>query len=127
MDITDKECLSRYGIGKTHWDHAAEIKRFYQYRDFFDPKEYFRLVRWLYTRAWVSNERPSVLLDLTTTRLVERKILLPGITVLIRLISRVRTHVANRLWRILASKVTPEQCAKLEKLVIVPKTLDRVH
>ena len=27
LDITNKECISRYGEGETHWDHAAEIKR----------------------------------------------------------------------------------------------------
>jgi hypothetical protein len=99
LDITDKECLSRYGIGETHWDHASEIKRHYGYRDFSEPTEYLSLIRWLYTRAWVSDERPSVLLDLTTARLVERKVLLPGVTVLARLISRVRSRVATRLYQ----------------------------
>ena len=102
LDITNKECITRYGEGETHWDHAVEIKRFYGYHDFFDPLEYFSLVRWLYTRAWVSNERPSVLFDLATARLVERKVLLPGVTVLARLISRVRARVADRLWQTLA-------------------------
>ena len=33
LGITDKECLSRYGQGETHWEHVAEIKRFYGYCD----------------------------------------------------------------------------------------------
>ena len=48
--------------------HAAEIRRIYGYRDFTNPVEGFRLVRWLYTRAWLSSEQPSVLFDLATAR-----------------------------------------------------------
>ncbi len=121
LGITDEACLSRYGQGETHWDHVAEIKRFYDYREISSPHESFSLVRWLYTRAWISNERPSVLLDLATARLVERKVLLPGITFLTRLISRVRARVAERLWRALASKVLVEQRANLEELLMVPQ------
>ena len=132
LGITDKECLSRYGIGETHWDHTAEIKRHLGLSDFSDPTEYLSLIRWLYTRAWVSDERPSVLLDLATARLVERKVLLPGVTVLARLISRVRSRVATRLYQTLACLPNDEQRAKLEALLITPEgarysSLDRLR
>ena len=76
LGVTDTSCLHQYRSRETHWDHIAEIKRWYGYRNFSDPSESFRLVRWLYTRAWLSVERPSLLFDLATARLVERKVLL---------------------------------------------------
>ena len=57
LGIRDVACLAEYGArSNTAWEHAAEIRRIYGYRDFSDPGVSFRLVRWLYTRAWLSAE-----------------------------------------------------------------------
>jgi hypothetical protein len=86
LGIRDVACLADYAARPTTaWDHAAEIRRIYIYRDFTDPAESFRLLRWLYTRAWLSSEQASVLFDLATARLVERRqVLLPGVSILER-------------------------------------------
>lgn len=76
------------------------------------------MVRWLYGRAWVGSESPSVLFDLVTARLVEHKILLPGVTVLERLVASVRERTAKRLWQILAKIPSKEQRSKLEALLV---------
>lgn len=98
LSVEDPDCLSRYASRDTHWEHATQIQHAYGYHNFYDPREAFRLVRWLYSRAWLSAERPSVLFDLATARLVERKVLLPGVTTLERLVARVRDRAAARLW-----------------------------
>jgi hypothetical protein len=121
LHIADPTCLPRYlERPHTRYDHAQEITRHYGYHDFHAHPEYFRFVRWLYTRAWLSAERPSVLFDFATARLVERKVLLPGVTVLARLVARIRDRAARQLWHRLAQLPNAAQQAKLEALVVVP-------
>ena len=60
----------------------------------------------------------SVLFDLATARLVERKILLPGVSVLARLVAQVRDRAALRLWQALDRQPTAAQRARLDALVV---------
>lgn len=119
-DPADPACLEHYRQGEARWDHTEQIRLRFGYRHFSEQPEHFRLVRWLYTRAWLSAERPSVLFDLATARLVERKVLLPGVTVLARLVAQVRDRVATRLWHTLAQAPNAEQRARLDALLEVP-------
>ncbi len=118
LGIADTGGLERYATGEMRRDHVAEIRRHYGYRDFHEGTEAAALYRWLANRAWVSAERPSVLFDLATARLVERKVILPGVTVLARLVAQVRDQAASRLWRTLARTLKPGQAARLETLLI---------
>jgi hypothetical protein len=127
LALTDLACLRRYGAGETHWDHANEIKMAYGYRDFSDQPGHSRLIRWLYARAWVSAERPSLLFDLATAWLVERKVLLPGVTVLAREVAQARDRAATRLWRVLAKAPNAGQRERLEALLVVPEDARQSH
>jgi TnpA family transposase len=118
LGVASTDGLKRYAAGVMRRDHVAEIRRRYGYRDFHEGSEAAALSRWLANRAWVSAERPSVLFDLATARLVERKVLLPGVTVLARLVARVRDRAATRLWRTLARPLEPQQVTRLEALLV---------
>jgi TnpA family transposase len=133
LGIKDPSCLARYAERPaTYTGHAAEIRQRHGYRDFHSQPEHWRLTRWLYTRAWLSAERPIVLFDLTTARLVERKVLLPGVTTLARFVASVRDRAAERLWKTLAELPDLQQRQRLEALLLVPETsrlstLDRLR
>jgi hypothetical protein len=59
-EIPDANCLGQYRERlATHHTHAREIRERHSYRDFAEEPEHWRLVRWLYTRAWLSAERPT--------------------------------------------------------------------
>lgn len=120
LDINDITILSSYAQRETtRREHTALIRNHYQYREFTWPWS-FRLSRLLYTRSWISNERPSLLFDLATGWLIQHKILLPGASTMTRLISEVRERAMNRLWQRLSALPTPEQATKLETLLQIP-------
>lgn len=121
LGITNVTILSIYAQRETtRREHTALIRNQYQYREFTWPWS-FRLSRLLFTRSWISNERPSLLFDLTTGWLVQHKVLLPGASTLMRLISEVRERTTNRLWKRLSALPTPKQAARLETLLQIPE------
>jgi len=99
LNIADPMVLSRYREGQMRYDHVHEIMAEYGYQDFSSQPEHFRFLRWLYTRAWWSEERLTVLFDLAMAHLIDRKVLLPRVSVLERLVSSVRPCVSGKHWR----------------------------
>ncbi|QJP78731.1 DUF4158 domain-containing protein (plasmid) [Enterobacter cloacae] len=60
LNIRYPEIISRYAQREnTRWEHHGLIRQHYSYHDFGDFPWSFRLKRLLYTRAWLSNERPG--------------------------------------------------------------------
>lgn len=57
------DSLGNYIIrSATRLSHRAEIQSHYGYQDFNTPPWRFRLSRFLYSRTWIRNERPSLML-----------------------------------------------------------------
>src|SRR5262249_15520070 len=84
LNLPDLDGVERYRTSTVRRTHAAEIRQAYGYRQYGDQPGHFQLLRWLYARAWVGTERPSLLFERAVAWLRERKILLPGVTVLER-------------------------------------------
>lgn len=120
LSIADTACLTLYRMGKTHWEHAAEIRAAYGYQTFTAQPGHFHFMRWLYTRAWLGLDRPSILFDRSTAFLVARKVMLPGASVLERHIGQARDRANVRMWRLLAQATTPEHRTQLEGLLLIP-------
>ena len=115
---TAPPCLDAYRDGRQRWRHAVTIREQYGFRDLEeDPAAGFRLTRWLYVLCWTGDDRPGLLFDRATTWLLAHKVLLPGVSTLERLVSRVRHRATLRLWQRLTQALTAEQREKLVALV----------
>lgn len=116
LGIGDPACFSAYAErAKTLYEHAWEIHRAYGYRDFAEAEVELR--DFLAARAATSTEGPHALFDRATAWLIERKVLLPGVTILARLIVAVRAAASERLWRLLTDGVDPALRQRLQRLL----------
>jgi len=88
--------------------------------DFLIPRVQFRLQRWLYALCWTGTDRPSVLFERATTWLLSHKVLLPGVSVLARLVARLRPRVEVRVARMLPRGLSPAPQTQLTPLCHVP-------
>jgi hypothetical protein len=103
----------------TKREHAVEIRHTYGYQGLGERSRQFELLRWLHGRARLADERPNVLFDLATSWLLQRKVLLPGPTVLERLVAGVRDRANGRLYRKLSGLPDAERKMRLERLLLV--------
>ena len=120
LGIADPSCVKRYTErAKTQFDHQWEIRRKYGLREFADAEAEF--AGWVAARVVDVRGRPEG--DLRSTRMAwlrERKVLLPGVTTLARLVARVRDETTRRLWGVLEALLTPAQRRVLDQLLEVP-------
>ena len=121
LQISDLDQLARYATSDQRWQHAAEIRLQYGYREWSDPEVGFRLGRWLFALCWTGTDQPGVLFDRTSTWLLSHKVILPGGTTVERFVARLRARVEERLWRKLGRGITEEQRARLDELLLVPE------
>ena len=120
LGIEQRTDLTGYREGSWRFAHAAQIRTDHGYRDFTERTAGFCLTRWLYAQCWTGTERPSVLFDRATTWMLAHKVLLPGATQLERFVAKLRHRVEARVWRVLASGMSPSQQSRLEDLLRVP-------
>ena len=121
LDIDDPGALAAYRDMPVRWRHTAEIRQAYGYRDFTAQPGRFAFLMWLYRQAWVDEVGPSALFRAAHRQLLARQILLPGHSVLARLVATVRERAASRVHSRLAAAAGPELAARLEKLLLVPE------
>lgn len=119
LGIEDASLLKAYGEREnTRLDQVRELRRLLEYREFAESESELRT--WVDARAWTTGEGPKALFDAAAGWLRERRVLLPGMTTLARLVASVREAANQRLWDTLYGLLNASQRAALDDLLAVP-------
>jgi hypothetical protein len=98
LGITDASCIKQYAARPaTQWEHAAEIRAEFGYRNFSDPEAGADLRAYLAARAWTRLEPSKALFDAAVRWLRRRRVLLPGVHALVKLVIEIRTAATTRV------------------------------
>jgi|GEM_PF-1032960 len=123
LEITDASCVKAYGQrSATQWEHAAEIRREWGYRDFADAVG--EVEEFLAARTWTRVETAKSVFEATAAWLRTHRVLLPGSSVLARLVAQYREWAAGRLHTVLHQAVVAadsELPGRLTGLLAVPE------
>ncbi|MGX9891389.1 Tn3 family transposase [Streptomyces sp. NPDC002276] len=120
LGIEDSSVLKAYGEQrwKTRFEHVWELRELLEYTEFAEAEAELRV--WVDARAWTTGEGPKALFDAAVGWLRERRVLLPGVTTLARLVASVREAANQRLWDSLYGLLSTGQRAVLDSLLTVP-------
>lgn len=120
LEVDDPSCVKRYLDRRpTRFDHQREIARVEGWRDFAEVSA--QLEGWVADRAFTGGEGPKALFVGAVAWLRERRVLLPGVSTLARLVTRVRESATQRLYETLAGQVSAGQGRELEWVLEVPE------
>ena len=96
LDARDPSCLKRYGDrAKTRLEHVWEIRRALRLVEFAEARP--NLETWVRATAWTTGDGPTALFVEAVAWLRTRNVLLPGVSILARLIASVRDETTVRL------------------------------
>lgn len=89
LGIDDPSCIKEYAERQpTQYEHLVEIRDLLKFRDFTEAEE--EVVRFVASRAAKTRDSRRELFDRAVLWLVEQRVLLPGITTLVRLVRDVQ-------------------------------------
>lgn len=119
LDIDDPSCLGEYMVRRTtRFEHQAEIVTSYGLVAFADAEA--ELAGWIADQAWITGDGPKAIFDGAVAWCRARRVLLPGVTTLDKLVAAGREAAEQRLWAQLAGQVSGSAAGTLLGWLEVP-------
>jgi TnpA family transposase len=112
LGIADPSCVKRYSQrAQTVYEHSWDIREAFGYSELADGPKGPEFRDFLEGRAWTRTEGPATMFTHAVAWLRGNRVLLPGITVLTRMVAQVRDEVADRQHALLseAAQATDSQ------------------
>ncbi|MEU9920032.1 Tn3 family transposase [Streptomyces griseoluteus] len=125
LGIEDPSCVKRYTERlKTAYEHSWETRDAYGYHPYEDAEWGRKFRTFLHGRAWTHAEGPVALFNQAVGWLRRNQVLLPGVSVLARQVSEVRTIAEKRLHATVARaahRADPALPADLVATLVTPE------
>ncbi|WP_196844479.1 MULTISPECIES: Tn3 family transposase [unclassified Cryobacterium] len=102
---------------KTGYEHGWEIVEAYGYRRTSDPVVLGELTCFLAARTNTRTERPTAVFDQALAWLRREKVLLPGVSLVTRLVAEARAEANEKLFSLLSDRVPSGLASRLDALV----------
>ena len=102
---------------KTRLEHVWEIRRALRLVEFTEARP--DLETWVRATAWTTGDGPTALFVNAVAWLRTRNVLLPGVSVVARLIARVRDETTVRLWDTMTGSLTAADRDALDGMLVV--------
>ncbi|MFJ2893540.1 Tn3 family transposase [Streptomyces sp. NPDC087218] len=123
LGIEDASVVKRYTErSKTAYEHAWEIRDAYAYHPYEGAEWGRRFRTFLHGRAWTHAEGPKALFNHAVGWLRRHRVLLPGVSVLVRQVAEARTVAEKRLHATVAKAARRADPALPGELVATLKT-----
>lgn len=118
LGVADASVVKRYAERlPTQHEHAREIREVYGFRDFSDVRASGQLREFLDGRAWTHAEGPLRLFEQAVAWLRRQRVLLPGVSVLVRAVAAAREAADARMHRTLGEAASSADAELPERLV----------
>ena len=113
LEIGDPSCLVEYMVRRTtRFEHQAEIEAEYGLVEFASAEA--ELAAWIADQAWITGDGPKAIFEGAVAWCRARRVLLPGVTTLEKLVAAGREEAEQRLWAQLAGQLSPSAAGVLE-------------